>query len=81
MSGPGRSPREALPDVIAVRRRREALRRYRLMGLIALAVVVVDQVVKVIVRGRSCDVRGQFRHARLDGWRIAIDLNQLPGPR
>ncbi|MGB0613438.1 MAG: signal peptidase II [Miltoncostaeaceae bacterium] len=51
MSGPGRSPREALPDVIAVRRRREALRRYRLMGLIALAVVVVDQVVKVIVRG------------------------------
>lgn len=46
----GRSPREALPDVIARRLRREAGRRYRLMGLIALGVVLLDQVVKVVVR-------------------------------
>ena len=46
----GRSPREALPDVIARRLRREAGRRYRLMALIALGVVALDQLVKVIVR-------------------------------
>ena len=46
----GRSPREALPEVIARRLRREAGRRYRLMAIIALAVVVLDQLVKVIVR-------------------------------
>jgi signal peptidase II len=46
----GRSPREALPDVIARRLRREAGRRYRLMCLIALGVVLLDQVVKVVVR-------------------------------
>ncbi len=39
----GRSPREALPDVIARRLRREAGRRYRLMGLIALGVVLLDE--------------------------------------
>lgn len=46
----GRSPREALPDVIARRLRREAGRRYRLMALIALGVVALDQLVKGIVR-------------------------------
>lgn len=46
----GRSPREALPDVVARRLRREAGRRYRLMVLIALGVVALDQLVKVIVR-------------------------------
>lgn len=46
----GRSPREALPDVIARRMRREAGLRYRLMALIALGVVALDQIVKVIVR-------------------------------
>lgn len=50
MSGRGRTPREALPDVIARRQRREAGRRYWLMGVIALAVVVLDQLVKVLVR-------------------------------
>lgn len=50
MSGHGRSPREALPDVISQRLRRESARRLRLMALIALGVVVVDQVVKAIVR-------------------------------
>lgn len=50
MSAAGRTPREALPDVIARRLRREALRRYRLMALIALLVVALDQLVKVVVR-------------------------------
>lgn len=50
MSTSGRGPREALPDVIARRQRREARQRYWLMGVIALAVVVLDQLVKVIVR-------------------------------
>lgn len=47
---PGRSPREALPEVIHRRLRREATRRYRLMALIAVAVVALDQLVKVLVR-------------------------------
>lgn len=46
----GRTPHEALPDVVARRLRREAGRRYLLMALIALAVVAIDQLVKVIVR-------------------------------
>ncbi len=50
MSRYGRSPHEALPDVIARRKRREAAARFRLMGLIALAVIVADQIVKLIVR-------------------------------
>lgn len=50
MSGQGRSPREALPDAISRRMKREAGQRYRLMALIALAVVALDQLVKVIVR-------------------------------
>ncbi|MBM3633933.1 MAG: signal peptidase II [Actinobacteria bacterium] len=50
MTGSGRTPREALPDVISRRLKREAGQRYRLMALIALAVVVLDQLVKVIVR-------------------------------
>jgi len=50
VTGPGRTPREALPDVISRRMKREAIRRYRLMALIALGVVVVDQLVKVVVR-------------------------------
>lgn len=50
MSGQGRTPREALPDVISRRMKREAGQRYRLMALIALGVVVLDQIVKVVVR-------------------------------
>lgn len=50
MTGHGRTPHEALPDVVARRLRREAGRRYVLMALIALAVVIIDQVVKVVVR-------------------------------
>jgi len=46
----GRTPHEALPDVMARRMRREAGQRYLLMALIALAVIILDQVVKVIVR-------------------------------
>lgn len=46
----GRSPREALPEVIDRRLRREAMRRYRLMAVIALGVVALDQLVKVVVR-------------------------------
>ncbi len=57
MSGAGRSLREALPDAIARRMRREAGRRYRLMFLIALGVVLLDQLVKVIVR--SSITRGE----------------------
>jgi signal peptidase II len=50
MTGPGRSPREALPDVISRRLRKELLQRLRLMAVIALVVLVADQVIKVIVR-------------------------------
>lgn len=50
MSRHGRTPHEALPDVVARRLRREAGQRYLLMVLIALGVIVLDQVVKVIVR-------------------------------
>jgi signal peptidase II len=50
MTGPGRSPREALPDVISRRLRKESLQRLRLMAVIALVVLVADQVIKVIVR-------------------------------
>jgi signal peptidase II len=50
MTRHGRTPHEALPDVVARRLRREASRRYALMGLIALAVIALDQLVKVIVR-------------------------------
>lgn len=50
MTGPGRSPREALPDVISRRLRKESLQRMRLMAVIALVVLVADQVIKVIVR-------------------------------
>lgn len=50
MTGQGRTPREALPDAISRRRKREAGQRYRLMALIALGVVVLDQLVKVIIR-------------------------------
>jgi signal peptidase II len=46
----GRSPREALPDVISRRLRRESATRLRVMALIALTVVVIDQLVKVAVR-------------------------------
>ncbi len=50
MSRFGRSPREALPDVVARRLRRESGQRLRLMVIIALAVVALDQLVKAIVR-------------------------------
>lgn len=50
MRSPGRSPREALPDVISRRLRREAGQRFRLMALIALAVIALDQAVKAIIR-------------------------------
>ena len=46
MSPHGRTPHEALPDVMARRMRREAGQRYLLMALIALAVIILDQVVK-----------------------------------
>jgi len=50
MSPHGRSPREALPEVISSRLRRESARRLRLMVLIAIGVVALDQLVKVVVR-------------------------------
>ncbi len=50
MSRIGRSPREALPDVVSRRLRRESAQRLRLMAIIALAVVALDQLVKMIVR-------------------------------
>lgn len=50
MTRHGRTPHEALPDVVARRLRREAGQRYLLMALIALGVIALDQLVKVIVR-------------------------------
>jgi signal peptidase II len=46
----GRSPREALPEVVSSRLRRESLQRLRLMAVIALTVVALDQLVKIVVR-------------------------------
>ncbi|MSO44525.1 MAG: signal peptidase II [Thermoleophilia bacterium] len=50
MSSSGRSLREALPDAISRRLRREMGQRLLLMVLIAGGVGVVDQIVKVIIR-------------------------------
>ncbi len=50
MTRDGRTLHEALSDVVARRLRREAGRRYVVMALIALAVIVADQIVKMIIR-------------------------------
>ncbi len=50
MRGPDHSRRQAVADAIERRLEREAGYGYRLMALIAVAVVVVDQLTKMIVR-------------------------------
>lgn len=50
MTSPTRGPREAVVQAVARRVRREAAARYRTMGLIALAVIAADQMLKAIVR-------------------------------
>ncbi len=50
MTSPTRGPREEVIRAVARRVRREAAARYRTMGLIALAVIAADQIVKAIIR-------------------------------